>query len=98
MAGRIQRLGATRYGDFTVRNAGNPANDQTYGALWSLDAAVSFRPDAHWTLTLGADNLLNQYPDRTIAASNQSGQFPYSSQSPSGFNGAYGYGRISYRW
>ena len=92
------RLGATRYGDFTVRNASNPANDQNYGALWSLDAAVSFRPDAHWTLTLGADNLLNQYPDRTIAASNQSGQFPYSSQSPSGFNGAYGYGRISYRW
>ena len=40
----------------------------------------------------------DEYPDETIFANSNSGQFPYSSQSPSGFNGAYLYGRIGYKW
>ncbi|MCR6685467.1 TonB-dependent receptor [Pseudoxanthomonas sp.] len=93
-------LGATRYGEFTTRvsETGNPANDQTYGAQWIVDASASFRPDGNWTLTLGADNLLDEYPDRTLLVNSNAGQFPYSSQSPAGFNGAYVYGRIAYRW
>ncbi|MEL1265987.1 TonB-dependent receptor [Pseudoxanthomonas putridarboris] len=93
-------LGATRYGEFTSRvsETGNPANDQTYGAKWVLDVSASFRPDENWTLTLGADNFLDEYPDRTIFPNSNSGQFPYSSQSPFGFNGAYVYGRIGYKW
>src|SRR3546814_12080195 len=63
-------LGATRYGEFTTRvsESGNPALDQTYGATWTVDASASFKPGDRWTLTLGADNLLDEYPDRTIAA------------------------------
>lgn len=93
-------FGATRYGEFTTRvsETGNPVNDQTYGAKWILDASTSFRPSENWTLTLGADNLLDEYPDRTIFPNSNSGQFPYSSQSPGGFNGAYVYGRIAYKW
>jgi len=91
-------LGATRYGEFTTRHASNPDLDQTYGAKWIVDASATFRPSEAWTLTLGADNLLDEYPDRTIFANSNSGQFPYSSQSPTGFNGAYVYGRIGYRW
>ncbi|KAF1715263.1 TonB-dependent receptor [Pseudoxanthomonas yeongjuensis] len=93
-------LGATRYGEFTTRvsETGNPANDQTYGATWIVDASASYRPGENWTLTLGADNLLDEYPDRTLFANSNSGQFPYSSQSPAGFNGSYLYGRISYKW
>ena len=91
-------LGATRYGSYTTRSANGAAFDQTYGAITTVDASVAFKPSAQWTLTLGADNLLDKYPDRTLAANNQSGQFPYSSQSPSGFNGAYVYGRINYKW
>ena len=63
-----------------------------------MDASASYRPSESWTLTLGADNLLDEYPDRTLFANSNSGQFPYSSQSPAGFNGAYLYGRISYKW
>ncbi len=93
-------FGATRYGEFTTRvsETGNPANDQTYGAKWILDASTSYRPSENWTLTLGADNLLDEYPDRTIFPNSNSGQFPYSSQSPGGFNGAYVYGRAAYKW
>ncbi|TQM06808.1 iron complex outermembrane receptor protein [Pseudoxanthomonas sp. 3HH-4] len=93
-------FGATRYGEFTTRvsETGNPVNDQTYGAKWILDASTSYRPSENWTLTLGADNLLDEYPDRTIFPNSNSGQFPYSSQSPGGFNGAYVYGRVAYTW
>jgi iron complex outermembrane receptor protein len=93
-------LGATRYGEFTTRvsESGNPDLDQTYGATWTVDASASFKPGDQWTLTLGADNLLDEYPDRTIAANANHNQFPYSSQSPTGFNGAYVYGRIAYTW
>ena len=90
-------LGTTRYGSVTTRTA-SPANDQTYGAKWLVDASVSYRPSQNWTLTVGADNLLDEYPDENSFANSTNGQFAYSNLSPFGFNGAYAYGRIAYRW
>ena len=88
---------ATRYG--SVRTTpNNPALDQTYGAKWLLDVSASYRPDGRWTLTLGADNLLNEYPDENIFGNSTNGQFPYSNLSPFGFGGAFAYGKIGYRW
>ncbi|KOR46027.1 ligand-gated channel [Xanthomonas oryzae] len=89
-------LGATRYGKFSTRPA-DASNDQTFGAKWVVDASSSYKVD-RWTLTLGADNVLNEYPDENNFANSTSGQFPYSNLSPFGFNGAYVYGRINYRW
>ena len=90
--------GATRYGEFTTRHASNPAQDQTFGAKWTLDAFASFRPAEHWTITLGADNLLDEYPEKAIPANSTSGLLPYSLYSPFGFNGRYVYGRVAYQW
>ncbi|KAF1701136.1 TonB-dependent receptor plug domain-containing protein [Pseudoxanthomonas suwonensis] len=89
---------ATRYGEFTSRHLSNPAQDQTYDAKWTLDTSVSFRPAANWTLTLGADNVLDEYPEETIFPNSTSGLIPYSLYSPFGFNGRYVYGRVGYRW
>jgi len=89
-------LGATRYGKFSIRPTA-AINDQTFGAKWVVDASASYKVD-RWTLTLGADNALNAYPDENTFANSTSGQFPYSNLSPFGFNGAYVYGRINYRW
>ncbi len=89
-------LAATRYGSVTTRPA-NAANDQTYGAKWLLDASAAYKLD-NWTLTLGADNLLNEYPDENSFANSTNGQFPYSNLSPFGFNGAFVYGKVAYRW
>ncbi|KRG43415.1 ligand-gated channel [Stenotrophomonas pictorum JCM 9942] len=92
-------LSATRYGSFTVRNSATAARDQTYDAKWVLDASASFKPSEQWKLTLGADNLLDTYPERTADLQNSTwGMLPYSNYSPFGFNGAYVYGRISYTW
>jgi iron complex outermembrane receptor protein len=75
----------------------NAANDQTFAAKWVLDLAGDYTLD-QWTFTLGADNVFNEYPDKVIAANSTSGILPYSSSSPFGFNGAYVYGKVAYRW
>ena len=86
----------TRYGEFTVYNA-NPVQDQTFGAKAVLDLAASYALDG-WTFTLGGDNVTDAYPDDVLFANSTSGQLPYSSSSPFGFNGAFVYGRVGYRW
>jgi iron complex outermembrane recepter protein len=87
---------ATRYGEFTIRNA-NPTLDQTFEPKWLLDVSFNYKLD-NWDFTLGGDNVLNEYPDENIFATSTSGQLPYPSQSPFGFNGAYAYARIGYKW
>ncbi|KRG60758.1 ligand-gated channel [Stenotrophomonas koreensis] len=92
-------LSATRYGSFTVRNSATAARDQSYDAKWVLDASASFKPSERWKLTVGADNLLDTYPERTADLQNSTwGMLPYSNYSPFGFNGAYVYARAAYRW
>lgn len=87
----------TRYG--SVRTTpNNPALDQRYGAEWLLDLSASYRPADRWTLTVGADNVLDAYPDENSFGNSTNGQFPYSNLSPFGFGGAFAYGRIGYRW
>ncbi|MEQ1514097.1 MAG: TonB-dependent receptor [Lysobacteraceae bacterium] len=91
---------ATRYGEFTVLFGNNPADttrDQTYAPQWTLDLSGSYAY-RNWDFTLGADNVLNDYPDETLFANSTNGQLPYSASSPNGFNGAYVYGRIGYKW
>ena len=96
-------LGATttRYGEFTVLNA-NPTLDQTFGAKWLLDLSASYAVNG-WEFTIGGDNVFDEYPDENLFISpalntSTTGQLPYPSQSPFGFNGAYVYGRVSYKW
>ncbi len=91
-------LTGTRYGSITVRNSANPANDQAYDAQWLMDLAASYKPTSQWTLTLGADNVFDSYPDKNRYVNSTSGIFQYSNYSPFGFNGAYVYGRIAYTW
>src|SRR5690606_27514070 len=70
-------LGATRHGDYTTRQSSVAlaARDQTFDAKWLLDASVSYRPADRWTLTLGADNILNEYPDENLYLNSTVGQF-----------------------
>jgi iron complex outermembrane receptor protein len=102
---RSQRFGeVTSYGA-TATNAFGPL-DQTFSAKWITDVGVSYL----WrglTLTLGADNVFDVYPDRnnnngniaTVATENGGtsnfGIFPYAGISPFGFNGRFIYTKIA---
>ena len=63
--------------------------------LVDLEAAHTFMEN--WTLTVGGQNALNTfpepYPGAAAGVGNQYGQF-----TPFGFNGAFYYGRLTYRW
>jgi len=87
---------ATRYGEFTVRNA-NPVNDQTFGSEWTLDLSGTYTLD-RWAFTLGADNVFDSYPDEVLFANSTTGQLPYSGSAPFGFNGAFVYLNARYSW
>jgi len=87
----------TRYGSVTSYSSTSYLFDQVYSPEWTLDLNASYFLDK-WTFTLGGDNVLNNYPDRTRADENTNGVFPYSQLSPFGFSGAYFYGKVTYRW
>ena len=89
---------ATRYGEVVNRNATNPAQDQAFSSKWTVDLSANYRPSQNWTVTVGADNVLDEYPEESIFANSTFGLFPYSLYSPFGFNGRYLYGRIAYKW
>jgi len=87
----------TRYG--SVKTTPNVTDlDQRFGGKWLLDVSASYKPSKHWSFTLGADNVLNVYPDERLYGSSFGGQFPYDDYSPFGFNGAFVYARIGYAW
>ncbi len=86
----------TRWGEFTSYGT-TPATDQTYDAKWTLDLAATWTLDK-WSFTLGGDNVLNEYPDEQLAGKGTRTYLPYSTSSPFGFNGAFVYANIDYKW
>ncbi len=88
---------ATRYGGFTSYSSTSYIYDTHYPGKWLFDVAVNYYQD-RWTFTLGADNIFNTYPKESPDGDNFHGIFPYPSASPFGFEGAYVYGKVAYRW
>ncbi|PZQ21370.1 MAG: hypothetical protein DI569_12295 [Sphingopyxis macrogoltabida] len=103
-------LRANRYGsvflpgpslDITVPKGSAPG-DITLSPKWVLDLELRLKPAGPVTLAVGANNLLDEYPDRlpfgTVDGFNfglNNSFLPYSSQSPFGFSGRFVYGRVS---
>ncbi|MDV7392203.1 hypothetical protein RZS08_12640, partial [Arthrospira platensis SPKY1] len=87
-------LRAIRFGEFTTFNAANPARDQEYSGKIITDLEWSIRPATGYVFALGANNLFDIYPDRTLQPNSNNGIFQYSGQSPFGFSGRYVYARV----
>ncbi|AOA57750.1 TonB-dependent receptor plug domain-containing protein [Acinetobacter larvae] len=89
----------TRYGSFKSFNNAGEAKDQKFSAKWLLDLALSYQLN-QWNITVGGDNITDVYPDQDVYDINQptGGSLPYSQFSPFGFNGAFYYGKVSYKW
>jgi iron complex outermembrane receptor protein len=101
-------LRAQRFGEVTNRQAKLATNqppDQTFSAKVVTDASVSYRFFGRVTLSAGADNVFDVYPDEQSDPGNVAtgyagnanfGMNPYNGISPFGFNGRFIWGRVSY--
>jgi iron complex outermembrane recepter protein len=88
---------ATRYGKFTSRNA-NAALDQTFGSEWVVDIDLGYDLTENLSVSAGANNLFDAYPDTVIPGANPNGFAQYSNFSPFGFNGGFYYARVKLTW
>ena len=95
----------TRYGEVYTRDAADPGLDESFGAKIVSDLSVSYKVAKSLTATLGANNVLDTYPDKLQVVNmpvpgsvgpfldNSSfGRFVYSRNATQfGFNGGYYY-------
>lgn len=87
---------ASRFGKFTVFQAATSGDqDQTFDAQWVTDIAVGYKLRGV-SLTVGANNVFDTYPDTVITANQTRNIYMFSGQSPAGFNGRYGYVRAAF--
>ena len=100
---RVQRFGEVT--NRQARVATNQPSDQTFSAKWVTDINASYRVLGRVTFTVGADNVLDVYPDEQndewnvttgFAGNSNFGMNPYNGISPFGFNGRFIWGKISY--
>ncbi len=88
----------TRWGEATrVFNFGGGFEpEQTYGAEWGIDLDVEFAVTEALRVAVGANNVLDEYPDLSSADINYFGNLPYDVLQPITFNGAFFYLRTTY--
>ncbi len=114
IVGNLTIGGALRYfGSYTVQEgSGDDPARQTYGGKWLTDIQGNYQLNEGLSLTIGANNLLDQTPDlneigqsRTGTLEDSTGHvivdspgvFTYSRRSaPFGFNGGLYYAKLSY--
>ena len=89
-------LNLTRYGEYTQYGT-LETYDRTFSPAWITDLNLDYHLTKDLTLTAGANNLFNKYPERTHLAST-SGGFPYGNFSPYGTTGGYWYTGLSYNF
>jgi iron complex outermembrane recepter protein len=84
---------STRFGKVASRDPGNPALDEFFSPKTVTDASMSYKFAGFATLSIGANNIGNTYPDRLKNFANTSdGRFVYSRNATQfGFNGGYYY-------
>jgi iron complex outermembrane receptor protein len=88
-------LRATRYGK--VLSPGTTAAfDVNLGAKTVVDLEARYALTPKLNLALGADNLLDAYPETLSPAINTTGNTPFTTYSPFGFSGRFVYARASY--
>ena len=73
------------------------ANQQTFSSKIVTDLSLGFKATQDLTLTVGANNLLDVYPDRAIEANRSGGRFDWSRRSQQfGIGGRFLFARVSF--
>lgn len=88
---------ATYYASVTQPGT-TAASDYSTGDKTVVDLSGSYQFTDRVGLTLGVDNVFDEYPDFTPASLNSNGVLGFPFYSPFGFNGRYAYARLSLNW
>ncbi|MFB6232476.1 MAG: TonB-dependent receptor domain-containing protein [Salinibacter sp.] len=72
------------------------AGNQTHSPQWVVDATASYQISEEATLSVGANNLFNNFPDKQIPGNSFFGVFDYAPVQQ-GFNGAFYFARLNLR-
>ena len=91
------REDARNWAAVTLGDANLSPSYDLYSGKALLDLEVGVPLDMGVTLSVGARNLLNTYPEKHPLAAGGTGN-DYGQFGPFGFNGSYYYARINYRW
>jgi len=94
-------LRSTRYGE-TQDPSEIPERNEVLKPKWITDLDVAYALNNNITLSLGANNVFDVYPDPTrdlvSDVTTFSRLFSYSGFSPFGFNGRYVYGKVEMKF
>jgi len=86
----------TRYGGYTESST-VAASDKSFGAKWITDLDFGYDLSKNLTISAGANNLFDVYPDRNgLIAYDGSGR--YGNFAPFGLSGGFYYGRVTARF
>lgn len=86
------------FGEVNDPDFESAAEPVIYGEKIVTDLSIGYALSDNLSLTVGANNLLDVYPDEVPTASNYGDQFIFSRRtSQFGFNGRYVFGRISFK-
>ncbi|EKE77590.1 TonB-dependent receptor plug domain-containing protein [Gallaecimonas xiamenensis] len=84
------------FGTYSIGYSSGPVK---YDHQWVADLAVKYFATDNLALTLGAQNLFDNYPEKRPEDNNFNGIFVYPlTNSPFGFNGGYYYLEAEYRY
>ncbi|MFP4228376.1 MAG: TonB-dependent receptor [Salinivenus sp.] len=86
-------LRTVRFGEVT-RNEFPFGSEQVHSAQWVADATVSYRVTDKATVSVGANNLFDNYPDEQVSENSYYGVFDYAPVQQ-GFNGAFYFARVN---
>ena len=77
----------------------DPSRKQVFGGKWITDLNVFWRFDNGLTVSGGAANIFDQFPDENIPSNSFNGIFVYPRRTaPFGFNGGYYYVAASFEF
>jgi iron complex outermembrane receptor protein len=86
----------TRFGKY-VESSNVPSGDQHYGAKWVTDLDIGYDLTDQVTLSAGANNLFNVYPQKN-GVINADGSGLYGNFAPFGLSGGFYYARVAARF
>ncbi|MGA0546192.1 TonB-dependent receptor plug domain-containing protein [Brevundimonas sp. VNH65] len=95
------RFGATARATYyasVVQPGSTAASDFSTGDKTVIDLEGRFQVTDRIGLAVGVDNVFDEYPDFVPANLNSNGVVAFPFYSPFGFNGRYGYARLSVKW